>query len=475
MPSMELRELIEKAAETDDLKVINNADWNLEIGGIAFLSHHKLDNPPLILFDNVKDYPPGYRILINSLSTIKRLNMVAGLPQDNMNKLETIEKWRFLLKNVRSIAPEYVQNGPILENVYLGSEVDVLKFPAPWWHELDGGRYIGTGSITITRDPDDGSINIGTYRVMVHDKKTLGFYVSHGGHARIHRDKYFSKGKPCPVAVCFGQDPLLFLTGSMPLATGMSEYDYAGGLKGKAIKVIKGPVTGLPIPANAEIAIEGYAYPEDRMDEGPFGEWTGYYGSSVRPEPYIRVESVMHRNDPIILGAPPSKPPWDSSLQLAIPKSAMIWNTLESAGIPDVKGVYRPEVTGGNTLIIISIKQRFPGHARQAALIAAGSRAGAYMGRYIVVVDDDIDPTNLNDVFWAIASRSDPQRSIDILRECLSSDLDPIIPKNEKGLNSKAIIDACRPYKWINEFPPIAQPSPELQEMLWSKWEGKLR
>ena len=96
------------------------------------------------------------------------------------------------------------------------------------------------------------------------------------------------------------------------------------------------------------------------------------------------------------------------------------------------------------------------------------------MGRYVVVVDEDIDPTNINEVLWAIASRSDPQRSIDIIRECPSSDLDPIVPKGLKGLNSKAIIDACRPYRWIKEFPPVAQPSPSMQKEMWEKWQDKL-
>jgi 4-hydroxy-3-polyprenylbenzoate decarboxylase len=367
-----------------------------------------------------------------------------------------------------------VKKGPILENVLSGKDVDLLKFPVPFMHELDGGRYIGTGCLVVTRDPEEGWVNLGTYRGMVHDRSSMGLYISPGKHGRIHRQKYFDQGKPCPVVICVGQDPVLFMVSGNEVDYGVSEYDYAGGLKGIPIEVIEGKATGLPFPAHAEIVIEGFMHPQDVMKEGPFGEWTGYYASSTRPEPVVRVENIYHRNNPILCCARPGRPPSDYSLAKCFVKAALIWDQVEKAGVPDVRGVWCHEAGGGRLLNIISIKQRYPGHAKQAALVASQVHAGAYLGRYVIVVDEDIDPTSTFDVLWALTTRSDPVESIDILRRCWSGPLDPRIQPGKKGFNSRAIIDACRPFEWMKDFPPVAESSPELKKKVYEKWRKVL-
>jgi 4-hydroxy-3-polyprenylbenzoate decarboxylase len=148
----------------------------------------------------------------------------------------------------------------------------------------------------------------------------------------------------------------------------------------------------------------------------------------------------------------------------------MIWDELERAGVPNVRGVWCHEAGGGRMLNIVSIKNSYPGHSRQAGLITSQCHAGAYLGRYVVVVDDDIDPSSTFDVLWAMASRSEPAESIEIIRSCWSGPLDPRIPEGKKGLNSRAIIDACRPYQWKDKFPPVAESSPELNEATLKKW-----
>src|SRR4026209_2723260 len=151
--------------------------------------------------------------------------------------IELIAKWKELLKGVKPIPPRVVSNGPILENVKTGAEIDMTIFPATHWHELDGGRYIGTADCVITGEPEEGGrVNVGIYRVQIHDKNTLGLYVSPGHHARIMREKYWEKGKACPVVVTFGQDPLLFLVAGQSIAYGMSELDYCGGLRGAPVE-----------------------------------------------------------------------------------------------------------------------------------------------------------------------------------------------------------------------------------------------
>jgi len=322
----------------------------------------------------------------------------------------------------------------------------------------------------ITRDPDEGWVNFGTYRGMVHDQKSMGVYISPGKHGRIQRDKYFARNEPCPVVICVGQDPLLFMSAGNESDYGISEYDFSGGLKGEPIEVFEGGETGLPIPAHAEIVIEGFMEPGDVKAEGPFGEWTGYYASSTRPEPVVRVKTIYHRNYPILCCARPGRPPSDYSIAKCLVKSALIWDQVERAGVPNVRGVWCHEAGGGRLLNIISIEQAYPGHARQAALVASQVHAGAYLGRYVIVVDEDIDPANTFDVLWALSTRSDPETSIDILRRCWSGPLDPIFPQGKKGFNSRAIIDACRPYEWRQDFPPVAESSPEVRAQVLEKW-----
>ncbi|MBI3061894.1 MAG: UbiD family decarboxylase, partial [Deltaproteobacteria bacterium] len=322
-----------------------------------------------------------------------------------------------------------------------------------------GGRYIGTGSYNITQDPEEGWVNLGTYRVMVHDEKSVGFYISPGKHGRIHRDKYMARKEPMPAAIVLGGDPLLFLMSCTELPYGISEYDIAGGLRGRPYQVIKGKVTGLPIPANAEIVLEGYIDPKKGKPEGPFGEWTGYYGSGVREEPYMDVKAVYYRNNPIMLGCPPQRPPDEISRYRSILRSGLLKQALEKAGLQGIKAAWASEVGNTRMLLCIAIEQRYGGHATQVGHVASQCHIGAYAGKYVVVVDDDIDVTNLEEVVWAMITRSDPANSIDIIRNAWSTPLDPRIPPEDRAkgqlTNSRAIIDATRPYAWRDKFPKV--------------------
>ncbi|HEV8674277.1 MAG TPA: UbiD family decarboxylase [Methylomirabilota bacterium] len=469
---MSLRDLtgwLEGADALGEVKTVKGADWDIEIGAITELAQHR-ENGPAVLFDEVKGYPAGYRILVNSLGSLKRTALTLGLDTNVTSPMLLVQAWRQHSKKIMPIPAKLVDSGPVMEHVETGSAVNVLEFPTPKWHEHDGGRYIGTGSVDITRDPEEGWVNLGCYRVMIHDERTVGFYISPGKHGRIHREKWFASGKPMKVAVSLGHDPLVFLAGSIEVPYGVSEYDWIGGVLGEPFEVIQGPETGLPLPANAEIVIEGTAYPDRQVPEGPFGEWTGYYASDTRPEPTIEVERVMYRSNPIMLGSPPGKPPSELTAYRAVMRSALIWDEMEKAGIPDIQGVWCHPAGGTRLLVVVSIKQRYAGHARQAALGAMSCRAGAYLGRYVVVVDDDIDPTNTWDVLWAICTRSDPEKDIDIVRRMWSGPLDPIIPAGQKGLNSRALIDATRPYEWKDKFPRVAISSKAVIEAAREKW-----
>jgi 4-hydroxy-3-polyprenylbenzoate decarboxylase len=311
---------------------------------------------------------------------------------------------------------------------------------------------------------------MGTYRVMVHDKNRVGFYISPGKHGRIHREKYFAKGEPCPLVIVTGLNPLLFLASCTEVPPNVSETAWVGGIRGEPINVVEGKITGLPIPADAEIALEGYAYPNEKMAEGPFGEWTGYYASASREEPVMQVKAIYHRNNPIIVGSPPNRPPDEQSYYRAFMRSALMWEEIEKAGVPDVTGVWCHEAGGSRLFTAVSIKQRYYGHSRQAMHIAAMCHTGAYLGRYVVVVDEDIDVLDLEQVVWAMCTRSDPERSIDFIKRAWSGPLDSAIRPEEKGFNSRALIDATRPWEWRDQFAKVNAPSPEVAKKAREKW-----
>lgn len=464
---IDLRDWISKCQDMDEIRIVNGASWDLEIGSISALLHRKKGLAGL--FDNVPGYPSGFRVLTNPLGNLRRFALTANMPLDLQLK-DAVRAWRDRTNNLKLIPPRYVNDGPVMENVITGENVNMWMFPTPRWHERDGGRYIGTAHVDITRDRNSGWVNLGTYRVMVKDERHVCFYISPGKDGYIHRQQYFDHSEPCPVAISLGHDPLLYLVGGLEVPYGVSEYDYAGGLRGEPVEVIKGPVTGLPIPARAEIVIEGYAYKDKVGEEGPFGEWTGYYASSARLEPLVEVKAIYHRNDPILLATYTGKPPVEPLWYRTFTRAALIQEELEKAGVPDVVNVWCHEAGGTRLFTVVAIKQRYPGHARQAGMIASFCRAGAYLGRFVVVVDEDIDVTDLNQVIWAMSTRCDPEKDIDILRRCWSGALDSIIPVGQKGFNTRAVIDATRPWEWKDQFPAVADLSAELQEETERKW-----
>ena len=340
----------------------------------------------------------------------------------------------------------------------------------PKWHEHDGGFYIGTGDMVIMRDPDTGWINYGAYRVQAHDKRLATVMCSKGKHGDMIQRKYHERGQPCPVAVVCGMHPALFMIAGLEIPHGKNEYDAAGGLIGEPVEIIMGPKTGLPIPAHAEIAFEGFIHPNDKIDEGPLGEWTGYYAGGLKKEPAIRVETMMMRNNPILLGAIPGIPPDDDSFYRGSYRSGAVWNQLEAAGVPEVKGVWSHAAGGSRLWLTVAIKQQYAGHAKQAGLIASQCHAGAYVNRFVVVVDDDIDPADMDKVIWAMCTRCDPREGMEMLRGCWSSALDPMAYSETDPRNARVVIDACKPFGRRATFPIVVRASEELERDVRAKF-----
>ncbi len=468
----DLREWIEQADKLGEVRRVKGATWQSEIGMAAEIVQHS-DAAPCVLFDEVPGCATGHRVLTNFFGG-KRKNMTLGFPLE-YSRLELSEAFLdTYLRDLKTIPYSVVDDGPVFENVITGGDVDVTRFPVPIWHEGDGGRYIGTGSYNVTMDPEERWINVGTYRVMIHDRNSLGFYVSPGKHGRIHRDKYQARNEPMPLCIVVGGDPLTFLVACTEMPYGVCEFDIVGGMRGTPMKVVRGKLTGLPFPANAELVLEGFVQPGKRKLEGPFGEWTGYFASDVREEPVMDVKAIYHRTDPILLGCPPQRPPEEQARYRAVVRSGLIRKYVQQAGVPDVTAVWAHEVGGSRMLLGVSIKQRYPGHSKQAGHVAAMCHAGAYAGKYVIVVDDDIDVSDLEELIWAMVTRSDPATSIDVIRGAWSTPLDPRIPPEEKAkgnnTNSRAIIDACRPFPWRDAFPKVNVPSPEKARLAREKF-----
>ncbi|OFW16746.1 MAG: ubiquinone biosynthesis protein UbiD [Acidobacteria bacterium RIFCSPLOWO2_02_FULL_67_21] len=470
----DLREWIARVKQLGELQHVSGAHWDLEIGTISEINYRRKP-PAALLFDDIAGYPRGHRVLTGSMSNARRMAVTLGLDPD-LDTTRLVQALRGKPLQWEAAAPQFepevVTSGPILENIVSGGDVDLSRFPAPRWHEHDGGRYIGTGVAVVTSDPDTGRINLGAYRMMLQeDGRTASINAEAGKQGRAQYDRWFALHGRAPVLASFGHDPLLLMVAGTEVPNTIGEYAYAGAMAGEKVKVIRGQVTGLPMPAAAEIVVEGWIRPDRVLREGPFGEWTGYYSGSLRPVPAMDIERLYFRNDPIILGAPPGKPPNDYSYMRALLKSAMIQDELVKVGVRDVRGVWAHETGGGRLLIVVSITQRFCGHSRQAGFIAAQCQAAAYMNRFVIVVDDDVDPMNLEEVMWAVSTRCEPSEDIEIMRKSWGSKVDPMLADPSVPYNTRALIDACRPFEKLETFPRVAQASPARVRETVARWK----
>jgi UbiD family decarboxylase len=468
----DLREFITLVDRLGSLRRIEGADARFEIGAITELAAG-MPGSPALLFDTIKGFPRGRRIFTNAVTSPQRAALALGI-DPALRPLDALKAWMEKRRTLVPHAPAPVQDAAFLQNSLTGDAVDLAQFPAPIWHRGDGGPFIGSGSIVVMRDPDSGWINASIYRIQVQGPRSVTVQFDHAGrHGAIIAKKYWEQGKPCPLAVVAGEDPVLFIAGFEYLPAGQSEYEFAGAIKGAPVDVHPGPQTGLPLPAHAEIVLEGHLLPmsDTTLPEGPFGEFTGYYASEARPAPVMRVTGIFHRNDPILLGSPPMKPP---RFHFGLPlRAATIWQNLDAAGVTDVVGVWQHV---SQLMTVVALRPRYDGHAKRAALVAA---AHSYMARLVVVVEEDVDPSNLNDVMWAVATRCEPSEQVDIIRNAWSSALDPRIHPDAKlagaSAHSKLIVEACRPFSWRDRFPPTSALSQEELRATEEKWGDRLK
>ena len=334
----------------------------------------------------------------------------------------------------------------------------------PIWNELDGGPFL-TLSCHVTKDPVTKGRNVGLYRNQVHDGNTLGILAAPYTHLNLQRNK--APNEPFPVALVLGADPTVVMTAPAPIPFGIDELAIAGALRGKPLELVPCKTIPLEVPASAEIVIEGEILPDELREEGPFGEFTGHYGGHKAPRPVIRVKAITHRNDPILQASYEGMQPNESGFLTAVPREAEI---IRQVSLPGIKKVNVTVPAGGALHAVVAVEKPYEGFGKYVGLAVLGSVAGRYI-KQVIIVDADIDPFDPIQVEWAVSTRVQANRDIEILKQLTGIILDPSLPKEEQwttSRTSKMIIDATR-YDAKN-FPPICLPASEAMAKVEKEW-----
>lgn len=435
----------EKAGELHRIKA--EVDWNLELCHVSKVNEEQ--KGPALLYENVKDY--DIPVFTSAFTTPKR--MAIALEQDPETSMSQLSKKWMELTTQKLVKPEFVDNPPVMENVLEGDDIDILKFPVPWFYPDDGGRFFITSGFFVTQDPDSGWTNLGTYRAQVLGADILGSQIIKGKHGDFHMKKYRERGELMPAAAVIGGDPLLFLASSTLVSAETDEYDIVGALRQRPAKVFKSDLTGLTLPANAEIIAEGYFDPNELMEEGPFGEYTGYYSGSKGkdyPKPVLRIKRILYRNKPIMWSTTVGKPINDIHMIQALNRTATLWHDLETMKVPGIESVYIPPEACGRFWVVVSVRQQYPGHSNHVGNAVIASTTGHYGVKGVITVDHDIAADDWDRIWWALATRFDPKRGTQIIDRGRSTPLNPALPIDQRDITSRIILDACVPYEWTN-------------------------
>ena len=454
----DLREYID-ALETEEelVRIKKEVDWNLELGAIIRRSYDL--KAPAPLFENIKGYPKGYSVLGAPIGlsnkpgrSLARLAMSLGFSPDATFH-EIVEG--YIARKKDRIKPLIVDSGPCKENIFTGDQVNLLSLPVPLIHEGDGGRYIGTWHLVATKDPETDWVNWGMYRLMVIDEKTMGCLLRPDQHIGFHYyQKYEARGEPMEFAVAIGTEPMSSLVGALRIPTGVDEVEVAGAIRGEPIELVKCETVDLYVPATSEIVIEGVVPPHERREEGPFGEYTGYLARESTPKPVFQVTALTYRDNPIQVHSCMGVPVDDSAVVTTVVRAADILDDLNQKGLP-VKSVYLPP-EGISHLAVISTEVPFANFAKHLAFSVWGSTSGRTTW-FLIVVNDDLDPTNLNEVIWALCARCHPERGIFSTGSSWSITLLPFLSPYEKKhyLGSQVLFDCTWPKDWPEDHIPL--------------------
>lgn len=489
----DLRQALAVLAEHGELaRVTGEVHWDRELGTVTREVLRR--QGPALLFENITGYnEPGARcrqVTTSLLASHRRIRLLLGLDEavDNRGMVDYVTRM-----NRERVAPRLVDDGPVHENIVLGSDVDLNNFPVPRWHHLDGGRYINTFGAVVTKDPESGIANAGVYRGMISGRDRIPMLMVPSQHWGRHWAAYQARGEPMPVACVYGWHPVMdFLAGS-PIPRDVCEYDVMGAYLGAPVPLVRCRTVDLEVPASAELVVEGFISPDPATFEleGPFGEFTGYVSDLPTRRPTMRVTAITHRDEPIFRGTLEGSLPGasgENSYMSSVQRAAIAWHTLTTAGVPGVTDVFVHPVNNGTT-IIVQVKKVNEGHAKWVAAALWGSGAALYRYKYVIVVDDDIDPGDYSAVDWAIAYRVRPgSDDIVVMPGSFGSPIDPSTPLADRsvgdlgaGLWNRMLIDATRTWRYDPQpqwggarFPPTVAPAAEDLALVHRRWADYL-
>ncbi len=433
MPFNDLREFITFLESQGELiRTQKPVDVKYEIS--AYIRKTSDVQGPALLFENVKDF--AMPVLGGVFATRKR----AFLALETSNE-EYVNKFQSALDHL--LAPKLVANAPCKEVIIKGKDVDLNKLPVPIFSEKDPAPFITLG-LCISRDPKSGGKNTSIYRLQLKDRNRLGIMAQHLVRQLMEAE---SIGKGLPIAIAIGTDPVLPLATQWMAPYGTDELALAGSLRGVPVEVAKAETVDLEVPATAEIIIEGMVLPNVREEEGPFGEVSGYYTPST-PKPVIEVTAITHRKNPIYQAALTGMPTTENHILKQLPLEATYYWQLKKE-FPGVTAVHFPAAGTVGMTCIIAMKQAYECEARN--LIAA--MIGTRRNKITVVVDDDVDITDMEKVWWAITTRTQADEDVIVFPRVVATAMDPSVRKLRVG--SSLGIDATVPFG--QRFPEIVK------------------
>ncbi|MEK0359945.1 MAG: menaquinone biosynthesis decarboxylase [Nitrosopumilus sp.] len=475
MPIEDIHEFITELEKNGELKrVKTEVDSNLEIAEI--LRREMYSNGSAILFENVKGY--DMPVLGNAFGSIKRLEIglemtdfteigqriadmtKMDIPSGFLNKIKKLPE----LSKMASSFPKAETKGPVTEITSTDASFDDLPILKSWPN--DAGRFITLG-LVATKHPETGVRNLGVYRMQIIDKTHAIMHWQKHKRGAHHGDISKDRGEKIPVAIIIGGEPATIFSSIAPVPEGLDKYLFAGITRKEGIKTVKCKTIDLDVPANAEIVLEGYVDPEDTRDEGPFGDHTGYY-TPAEPFPTFTLTGIMRRKDPIYVTTVVGKP---------ILEDAYIGKVIERSFLPLIQ-MLQPEVVDYSMpaagwfqgLAIISIKKRYPGQAKKV-MMGLWGMGQLSLTKMFVVVDDDINVHDMNDVIWAITTRTDAARDTIIINNTPTDTLDPASPL--VNLGSKMGIDATQKTKeegYEREIQQQVKVDDKTKNLVDSKW-----
>lgn len=448
---MDFRAWVHELERTGNLvRIDDEIDAMTEAG--AIMRYGNEQQSPAQLFTHVKDSMPGSMLLGGPFATKERIAIAFGFAPDTSYSVLT-DAFAHALATKR-IKPEIVDSGSCQENVLLGDDVDLYKLPIAKLHPQDGGPYVGTLNIGVCKDYDSDWVNWGTYRGMVQDKQSTGLWLGPLNQGGQILKKYHADGKTMEYAMFFGGDPMHNILASCGVPAGVSEVEVVGGVRGEAVKLVKCKTVDLHVPENAEIVLEGTCAPGDLKEEGPFGEYPGYVVSGTNPRPLFRLSAMTWRTNPILpatcLGVPV-----DDSVMWILEVASSVKEALISKGAPIID-VAVPEFSGCHA-VVVSTKTPHAGIPQFISSVSWTDRNASYFP-YVIVVDEDVDPWNLNEVFHAMCTKCNPIKDIHIFPGATNSPLTPYIagdPLRELGAGGGNVLFDCTwPVEWSAEQRP---------------------